>query len=645
MKSINLTLKEAENDWKTQVRQDFPLRSDTAVIKTNNGPRDWTFSTDLRNIFVDIGNDESLQRKFEEIVTKYWDGKPNELVKETINYLLHHELYHPIEAPFSIEGKDNDNKQIHQAIRRGVLKAEPDLSPLEQMIKVQSSQNGVKDFILDNRLYIDNSEKNYFQKDIIPVWDVLELQESPKKANFYTITRFMYGILYGPESTHDFFAEKATKKGVKVAEKALSTLLDKPVKLSSSLLKKAKDYFLGLDKSDYTRDIRNVFSGDNRYDGIQKIMSVLGPFIESNMPQGRPMQSEGSETSPQNIMQDLLDDMTPEEQQQFVQGLAEDSGELENMASQMPSLSDLSEDKKPSSMEEMKNLDLLAIHEYYKRNHPSVKIVGGSRVGQDVVVGKKEYWNLKNTSILTQDQLSRINLSRIDLLQRKTKLPWLIDLGNGTYKLNEYEIKEKELKDIVYRDSNIDVPDVVEFYLDSSGSMFDNDFKINDGSRWDMLSNVVYGFIDALYQGSKTVGKKTKIRFHNFADKQVSSESIDVNKFLQGDIDTLKTLFRPNNGYRVEDINIEENYDGQQRAYVVVTDGELVISGRSQREAKKMQSLAQSQTNNVVLFEIGGTYSLGEAIKNDTNIVYHQVHDKDNMLQAGVDVLLSKYTK
>ena len=69
---------------------------------------------------------------------------------------MHHELYHPVEAPFSVTGENNDNKKIHQAIRKGVLKAEPNLSALEQVIKVQASQNGVKDFILDNRFALDN---------------------------------------------------------------------------------------------------------------------------------------------------------------------------------------------------------------------------------------------------------------------------------------------------------------------------------------------------------------------------------------------------------------------------------------------------------------------------------------------------------
>src|SRR3989344_7088218 len=199
MRSMHLLLNEAEREWRDELRRDLPLHADTPVIRdTKPNGRDWTFSTDLKKVFAHIGDDESLQKKFQEFVTKYWEGNPQDLARDTLHYLLFHEKYHPLEAPFSVEGKDNDNKKIHQAIRSGLIQAEPNLSPLEQVVKVQASQNGVKDFILDNRFAIDNGERKYVREDIIPVWDVLELQNSPAKTNFYTVTRVMYGLLYGP---------------------------------------------------------------------------------------------------------------------------------------------------------------------------------------------------------------------------------------------------------------------------------------------------------------------------------------------------------------------------------------------------------------------------------------------------------------
>ncbi len=107
-------------------------------------------------------------------------------------------------------------------------------------------------------------------------------------------------------------------------------------------------------------------------------------------------------------------------------------------------------------------------------------------------------------------------------------------------------------------------------------------------------------------------------------------------------VPNLRTLFKPENGYNKEDLNLTHYRDGQQRAYVVVTDGELVINGRTTREEKKMKEIASDSNNSVVLFEIGGTYDLGRAVKSDPNIAYHPVHDKNKMLSAGLEVLLSK---
>lgn len=644
------------------MRRDFPLWGDTEVVREGKegGKQDWHFSTDLRKIFALIFNDEKLQKEFRETVPKYWDGEPEELAENVLHYLLFHELYHPLKAPFSTRlstgNGDNDNTKIHQAIRRGVLKAEPDLSPLEQVMKVSASQNGVKDIILDNDFFLDNKRRGYVREDIIPVWDVLELgKKKGAKTDFYTVTRFLYGVLFGPETTYAFFEQKMGRDGVDVAERALGALLQKKVQLpkqarEESLLDKVGSAFGRKEEepqqypdfTEYSREIRDVFGGDDRYTGIERFMEALGPYIEKDMPQGRPdQQGEGSGASPGDLLQDLLGDMGEEEAQQFLQELTQ---QITNNPEQFSmGTADSVSDPKATS-EELNKLELTAVHEFYKRNHPEVKIIGGDKVGESLVVGRQEYFTLKKSTVTTQDQLAKLNLDHIARFQKRTRLPVLIPLGNGLYRLNEYGIKERDVKSVVYVDSHINVPDVVELYLDSSGSMYHNleNLGFNDGSSWDMLSAVVYGFVDALYQGSRTLNKSCSIRIHNFADKQVSSKLIPVEKFWQEDKDALQVLFKPENGYSYEDITIDSINDGQRRSYVVVTDGNLVISGRTQRESKKMKELAKSPTTDVVLFEIGGTYDLGNAVRSDPNVHYYPVHDKHQMFQNGLEVLLAK---
>jgi len=646
MESINVLLEQAEEQWRGEVSDNHPLWSTIPVVKEgkHGHGKDWEFSTDLKQIFALIFNDEGLRQKFTELVPKYWDGRPEELASHTLHYLLYHELYHPLEAPKSEE----DSKKIHQAICRGIIKAEPTLTPLEQMFKVNASQNAVKDFILDNRFAVDNSEGKYVRDDVIPVWDVIELHDKPTKTDFYTITKYMYGKLYGPAKAHAFFAEKTGKKGVTVAEEAMKALLkqgsDVPFSLVGkikSLFSKPADYFEKKDEA--VKGIRKVFAGEDRYAGIERFMTVLAPYIEKGMPTGRcDHQGERSGAGSQNILQDLLEDMAPEEQQQFLNQL-EQQTEHENNQFSMGTANSVS--SWGITKEELTTLELSTIHEFYKRNHPQVKIVGGAKKAEVVAIGKDEKFVLKNTTVLTEEQLSKLNLTKIARFQQRTRLPTLIPLQNGLYRLNEYDIQERERRSIVYIDQSLDIPEVVEFYLDSSGSMYyggkQNGF--NDGSSWDMLSSVLYGYVDALYQTSIELKKPSKLRFNNFADKQLRSKEIDLHEFWErAQSDVLKVLFRPENGYNVEDLNIEIKNDGKQRTYVIVTDGNLVIGGRTERESKKMKQLAKQPNTDVMLFEIGGSYGLGNAVKRNPNIHYFPVYDKNTMFQNGLEVLVGK---
>src|SRR3989344_689637 len=631
MESINVLLEQAEEQWRSEVSDNHPLWSNIPVVKEGKHGHgsDWHFSTDLKQIFALILNDEGLRQKFTELVPKYWEGKPEDVALHTLHYLLYHELYHPMEAPKS----DEDNKKIHQAIRRGIIKAEPTLTPLEQMLKVNASQNAMKDFILDNRFAVDNTEGKYVRDDVIPVWDVIELHDKPTKTDFYTITRYMYGKLYGPAKAHGFFADKTGKKGVTVAEEAMKALLKQGSATDASLLGKLKgifskpaDYFEKKDEA--VKGVREVFAGEDRYAGIERFMAVLAPYIKKSMPTGRcDHHSEGSGSGSQNILQDLLEDMTQEEQQQFLTQLAD-------------SVNSWDIDK-----DELNNLELSAVHEFYKRNHPKVKIVGGSKKAEVVAIGKDEKFVLKNTSVLTEEQLSKLNLSKIARFQQSTKLTTLIPLPNGLYRLNEYDVQERERRSIVYIDQSLDIPEVVEFYLDSSGSMFSSGKQngFNDGSSWDMLSSVLYGYVDALYQASIELKKPCKLQLHNVADRQLSSKEIDLREFWErAHLDVLKVLFRPENGYNVEDLNIAMRNDGKKRTYVIVTDGDLVIGGRTERESKKMKQLAKQPKTDVMLFEIGGSYGLGQAVKGDSNIHYFPVYDKNTMFQNGLEVLIGK---
>ncbi len=629
---MHTLLEEAEQKWRREVARALPLWSTIPVIKEakKEEGRRWKFSTDLQRIYAQIFQDEELQRKFEEVVSQFWDGNSEDIARDTLHYLLYHELYHPLEAPSSKE----DNTKIHQAIRRGLLKAEPKLSPLEQVLKVSASQNAVKDFILDNRFAVDNNTSHYVRDDIIPVWDLLELEKTPAKTNFYTVTRYLYGLLYGPEKAGAYFSEKTGRKGVALAYEALDAVIKK--EKPDTLVGKVSAFLFGKklsaeEKQEKVQGIRAVFAGSERYDGIERFIAVLGTYVEKGIPQGRSdIIGEGSGASSQDILQDLLADMTPEEQNAFLNSVIQESGT--SGSAQTPDVS---------------SLNLYAMHEFYKKNHPEVRVISGNKKGETVVVGTKEQFVLKNTTVVTEDRLSRLSLPAIARFQQRTGLPVLIPLENGLYRLNEYDLKRTEVRDLVYVDDKVSVPEKVEFYFDSSGSMYKCSSRailgFNDGSRFDMLSSVAYGYIDGLYQAATQQGKDCFIQIHNVGDRQVSSLEISVKDFWERcPEEVLQVFFKPENGYDEEDLNIQSKNDGKRRVYVIVTDGKLVIPGRTERESRKMRELAKQPNTDVILFEIGGRYSLGAALANDRYAHCFSVYDKNKMLQQGIEVLLTK---
>jgi len=598
MRSLHELLDEAEKRWRAQINRDFPLRAQTPVIKDRPTNSKWDFRTDMSQIFATINKDDVLRKEFEEVITKYWQGSPDDLAIETLHYILYHELYHPLEAPFSIRGENNDNKRTHQAIRRGLIKAQPELTPQEQLDKLVNVTNLMQDFILDNRVYLENLVRNYFRKDIVPSGRMINLIDVPVLTTAGTITMYLYSLLYGT-NTNPFFAEHAQEEGQKVAMKALEALLNETPKTSTPE-----------EIQDCAKNVRQIFTQD-RYAGIERFISVIAPYIFTGQNTDTQMDSPVEIVNGDNILDDLLDDMTPEEQDILLKKL-----QVKESPRELTIPTEVS-------------------HEYYKRNHPKVSIVGGSKVGETQIVGKRKKWHPVGSRIISKEDLGKYNLENIARFQRKTRLPMLVQLPNGLYRINDYEIREQDIKDVVYVDSKIDIPDMVEFYLDRSGSMHPR-LGIGSGSRWDMLSSATYGFIDALCQGSVELKKRCLARFHVFAMETRTSEVIDVLDFWRGNKPAMDAIFSPCDERSTNlDINIDAN--NLRRTYLIATDGEI---NDTQREADKMRKLARNST--VILFEIGGCYSLGKAVMNEPNIHYYPVHDKQRLFQEGLKVLLSK---
>jgi hypothetical protein len=108
----------------------------------------------------------------------------------------------------------------------------------------------------------------------------------------------------------------------------------------------------------------------------------------------------------------------------------------------------------------------------------------------------------------------------------------------------------------------------------------------------------------------------------------------------------MKTIFNPENGHHFEnlDVDIPES-DTLKRVVIVITDGDLVLEGRTEREASKLAMLAKNPLTQVILFEMEQQFSLGKAVKNNQKIRSYSVKDKDQMFYQGINVILSNVSR
>lgn len=625
-----------ETKWRKNLKQIYPLYWKI--------PLEWKFEKNLASFWtVDVKSDNKLvfhvlnnKSKLQKALRKNFKfiSQQNEhLFEENFQYLLFHHFFHIIEAPFSTIGEFNDNKLIHKAIWDGISMAEPNLSQYDILEKIYLSHSIIKDFIVDNRLYLENLEFFWFNHELllVPYYNYLLHYKLPA-INFFLIISFINAVLYGSEVLIEFLEKNFLSDVAEIADEVVVKLLGAEEASVLIARKKKEDgeiipQLVTKNRLHIIREIRKAFQGSRRYESIKTLVSILSPSIDKSL-ETIPTHSSVSFT---DVVTDVFDQFSSSEQSSFVREILDREQTITKSKTVITSMS----------------LDLRVLHEFYLRNNPDVEIIGELGVDKTIFHPGNNFIGLKKAEIIHESSAKQVDLARIDAFQKSYGIPMLIPLENNTFLLNEYELKYKKRRNIRYKiryGQKFDVPDVLELYLDKTGSMFfEEDEKYrgwNDGSRYDNSISVLYGFITALYQEANKQGKTCYVRFHSFSEVQVNSPLIPLQKFLEGDHTTMKVLFNPENGYDYENLNIESFDDGLKRVYVIITDGDLVIEGRTEREAKKLQQIAKKPMNRVILFEMEKKFSLGLAVHNHPDIVSHSVKNKEKMFQQGIAVIL-----
>ena len=554
-----------------------------------------------------------------------------ELLEGFYYYELYKNFFKRLEVPFS----PIDRKFINKAIYEGLMSNNPDLEPSEALVKIELLNELIKEFIALNRMFLENEKHHYFDNQIFNFQINMLLEKLPTSLNNLTIVYYLITALYSTHVGLLLLEPKLHDDVYGVGELGLKKILNRkahielPSKLNKYLDNDEKEI---RDIQKLAHDLRHLFERiPDRYATISRLASFLDPYLEYYYFHS----SYKSQLTKDELMIDLFDTFTLDEQSQFVKGIL-NQADITNVVNSGGT-----------------SFEVKAMHEFYKRNHPSLHLLGDDGVSRNILQKGNYRVKIKKVSRITEhDVQNKLDLSRILSFQTTFGVPVLVPIDDEDYYYYEYKILYHDKRKVRYRrfSKYFTIPDILEIYIDNTGSMYwaeDEDYVgFNDGSRRDMSLSVIYAFIEELYREASKQHKKTYLRLHSFSEQQVSSDLVLIDDFITGNISALKALFNPENGHHFENLDVEmpEN-DNLKRVIIVITDGDLVLEGRTEREASKLSLLAKNPLTQVILFEMEQHFSLGKAVASNRSIHSYSVKDKDQMFYQGIDVILENSSK
>ena len=593
---------------------------------------EWSSSFIGDEIKFDVLNSEKDLHKRIKKQNKNFRLPEEDAIRSFYFFELYRNFFKRLEAPFSAK----DRKSIHKAIYEGLVSNDPELVPIQALTKIEILSELIKEFITINRMYVENESNNFFDKEILNFQYNMFLDKSLPALNIFTVVWYLTTVLYSSKVALQLLEKKLHEDVYGVAELTLKKLLNR--KINIELPSRLNNYLDNDDKElkdiqKLANEVRKLFERTpDRYNAITRFVTVLDRYIDYALIY---MPYKPSYTKDELLI-DLFDSFTIDEQSHFVKGILNQAN-VQTVVGPSTSIS----------------FELKAMHEFYKRNHPSLHLLGDSGVSRNILQkGNYRVKIKKVTRISEHDIQNKLDLARILSFQTTFGVPVLVPIDDEDYFYYEYKILYHDKRKIRYRrfSKYFTIPDVLEIYIDNTGSMYwqeDEDYVgFNDGSRRDMSLSVIYAFIEELYKESSKQHKKVYLRLHSFSETQVSSDLVLIDDFMTGNSSTLKSLFNPNNGHHYEnlDLDIPEN-DNLKRVIIVITDGDLVLEGRTEREASKLALLAKNPLIQVILFEMEQEFSLGKAVKNNRKIHSYMVKDKDQMFYQGIDVILENVSK
>ncbi|MBI5149048.1 hypothetical protein HZA33_05190 [Candidatus Pacearchaeota archaeon] len=272
----------------------------------------------------------------------------------------------------------------------------------------------------------------------------------------------------------------------------------------------------------------------------------------------------------------------------------------------------------------------IATDEYYKQNADLIELKNPSEENISFELGTKKVWKLRSSLNLTSTEINKLNVKKIMDFQQKTGLPVLVDIGNGYWRFNDYELKETPLKSYSSQLTGIEIPDNWVLLQDSSGTMTGG-FFVGTGNKFDILNRVKYGLMKGLVNTAKKLGKHPKFGIVDFSDMTRYSGLDDLVSIYDAKRHRVKDVsLSPQCGgtYLNSDVfkKIEKDLKQGKTIYTLITDGEVAGDNRIY---SSIQNIASKKDTAFVFVEVASSSSLGQQVKvlaaKNPAVIYYKV--------------------
>jgi hypothetical protein len=264
-------------------------------------------------------------------------------------------------------------------------------------------------------------------------------------------------------------------------------------------------------------------------------------------------------------------------------------------------------------------LSLMVLDNYFKRNaEPIIFVKQDEGPPQSIEYSRIKEWKLASSELLTAEKVSCLNFNAIDIFQRNTGLPVLVNLNNGFFQLNEYIEVEKSIYSDIPISINVEIPDNWVLFVDSSGSMTrTTEYHANPEIPYHKLMRVVYGLMKGLNDICKTYDKNIQFGTVNFST-ETRFKGLDslINVFNSRIHEIKKNILIPQCGWTSLETNIIERIlqkVGKKKSVLtIITDGELSNWQQVYHQLTQVSKLNYIVT---VFIEIANESELGKQIK------------------------------